>query len=248
MISASHRRDWEELGTLDPLWAVATDPSRKFRRWVDQEFFQTGQHVVDEVLERARRLGYPAVYGSALDFGCGVGRLTRALATRFERCEGVDIATSMVATAERLNSDRPNCRFSLNTGVDLRRFGDRSFDLVISIIVLQHLPRTADMESYVHEFVRVLRPGGLLVFQVPSRLPIAARAQLPMRLYHALRALALPADLVYGRLGIAPMRMNALSDAQLERALRHASARVVDVVPDAHAPSAFRSRTLYVTR
>src|SRR6478736_6740707 len=116
MAISSHQRDWEELGAVDPLWAVATDPRRKFGRWADAntEFFSSGNDVVESVLARAAELGCVPQYGSALDFGCGVGRLTRALALRFQHCDGVDISASMVATARALNADLENCQFTVN--------------------------------------------------------------------------------------------------------------------------------------
>src|SRR5690242_1756544 len=117
MVISSHQRDWEELGTLDPMSAVATDPRRKFGGWAtaNDEFFNSGETVVSTVLQRVRERGYSPGFGAALDFGCGVGRLTRALARRFEQCEGVDIASSMIAAARRMNVAFENCRFSVNT-------------------------------------------------------------------------------------------------------------------------------------
>ena len=57
----------------------------------------------------------------------------------------------------------------MNTDDDLRQFATDSFDLVYSWIVLQHLPpRIAT--RYISEFARVIRPGGLACFQLPSRL------------------------------------------------------------------------------
>ena len=106
--------------------------------------------------------------GRALDFGCGVGRLTRALAEHFDRCDGVDLAASMVEQAQALNRDRGRIWFHHNQAPNLELFADRSFDFVLTLLVLQHM-EPGLMTEYLAEFVRVLRPGGVAYFNVPER-------------------------------------------------------------------------------
>ena len=67
---------------------------------------------------------------SALDFGCGVGRLTRALAKRVDRVAGVDAAESMLRIARE---NVPNATFSTT-------IPDERFDLIVSLLVFQHIP------------------------------------------------------------------------------------------------------------
>src|SRR5690349_15678614 len=113
-------REWDDLAGLDPLWAVLSQPAFARDGGGDVEaFFATGDGEVSGALDVARELGLPVRYGSALDFGCGVGRLTRALAARFERCVGVDVSPRMVDAARRLNADVPNVEFTANGRDDL---------------------------------------------------------------------------------------------------------------------------------
>src|SRR5690242_5501979 len=91
-----HESEWNLLGEIDPLWAVLTYPDAKFHGWEEDAFFGTGQHLVSKVLETAHGLGLPRGWNRALDFGCGVGRLTRALSVHFRECVGVDISLSMI--------------------------------------------------------------------------------------------------------------------------------------------------------
>ena len=108
------KRNWEEFGRDDPLWAVLTEPTRKGGRWDPAEFFATGEGEIAELMADLDRLGIAVQRGRALDFGCGAGRLTQALAGQFERCDGVDIAASMVAEAERLNRQGDRVAYHVN--------------------------------------------------------------------------------------------------------------------------------------
>lgn len=162
------QQTWEELGRADPLWAVLSIPAKSGNRWQLEEFFRTGDVEVDLVMAELEQRSLHPGRRRALDFGCGVGRLSQALCRYFEEVDGVDIAPSMVETATGLNRHGPRCRYHLNMAGDLALFGDGTFDFVYSVIVLQHV-EPALSERYMAEFVRVLRPGGVAIFQVPSR-------------------------------------------------------------------------------
>ncbi len=167
----SLQQNWDKLGELDPMWAVLSEPSKLGHGWNEAEFYSTGEREVDAVMQTVARLFPDASRRHALDFGCGLGRLSRALARRFDAVTGVDIAPSMIAKARRLNSGIANCRFVLNAADDLRAFESRTFDFVYTDIVLQHMhPRYA--RAYIREFARVAASGGIVVFRLPDRYPI----------------------------------------------------------------------------
>lgn len=159
---------WDTAGTDDPFWSVLSVRSKDRNRWDLQEFMQTGVVEIDQVMSEVGRLGLKVSGGRALDFGCGPGRLTQALAAHFEEVDGVDISPSMIALAERLNQRGEHSHYHLNDTDDLRRFADQTFDLVYSAITLQHM-EPVYARNYLKEFIRVLKPGGLLVFQLPGR-------------------------------------------------------------------------------
>jgi SAM-dependent methyltransferase len=163
------RSSWERLGSVDPLWAVLSEPGRRDGGWerdVDA-FMETGRRQIDAMLARLEQLGSTPTFGRALDFGCGVGRLTQALGDHFEEVTGVDIAESMVARARELDRHGGRCRYVVNTDPDLRSIATASMDFVHSSITLQHIPPPFGAR-YVGELVRVLRPGGTGVLQVPA--------------------------------------------------------------------------------
>jgi len=104
----------------------------------------------------------------ALDFGCGVGRLTEAIARHFKRVIGVDLSPAMIEHARKFQKSDARVEYLVNETADLRLFGDASFDLVYSSITLQHMPARY-AKRYIAEFLRVLRPAGMLIFQLPSQ-------------------------------------------------------------------------------
>ena len=160
------KETWDALAREDALGVTLSYPLRR-HDWQLEEFFATGEREIADALADGRRHGLPSAFETALDFGCGVGRLTQALCAHFERCHGVDIAPAMIEGAERLNRHGDRCRYHLNDSDSLAFFADESFDLVYSNITLQHIAPEYS-RRYVGEFVRVLRPGGLLLFQLPS--------------------------------------------------------------------------------
>jgi len=158
------QKNWEEFGETNPLWAVLTNNGA----WDPEEFFGTGRASVEAVLAHLAARSIEVPKGTVLDFGCGVGRLSRALSAHFERVVGVDIASSMVELARKLNEDFSGCEFVLNQRGDMSQFDDASLEVVFSLITLQHVePRYS--KAYLADFVRLLKPGGLLIFQLPAK-------------------------------------------------------------------------------
>jgi ubiquinone/menaquinone biosynthesis C-methylase UbiE len=225
----SHQRDWEDLGRVDPLWAILTSAERRFGKWDRSEFFASGRTEASRLLLKAEELGLPERRRSALDFGCGVGRVTRALAEYFESCVGVDISEPMILQAREWHADCRNCEFVLNTEGDLRGFQNGSFDLVYCNIVLQHLPSRNLIASYISEFIRILARGGLLVFQLPHHLAWRNRIQPRRRAYHLLRALGASERYLLNSLKLSPMRMNFVPEPEVIRWVQAAGGRVVSV-------------------
>jgi ubiquinone/menaquinone biosynthesis C-methylase UbiE len=159
------RDSWESMGESDPLWAVLTDPGKRNGRWDVEEFMSTGVTDVGWIAEQVARLGL-SLGKRVLDFGCGVGRLSNALAEHATEVVGVDIARSMIEVAKRVNRRPGQVDFVHYDGQTLP-FANETFDGAISMIVLQHAPLAVQLGCLL-ELIRVIRPGGVLVLQIPS--------------------------------------------------------------------------------
>ena len=160
-------RHWNALGRDNPYHAILTGPGGEIGPWTVEEFFAMGHADATRFMSDLNRIAPSVPRQRALDFGCGVGRVTRALAEHFESVVGVDVAESMIARARELNEDRRNCEFVANRSTHLRRFAEGSFNVVYSRLVLQHIPPRL-LRRYIPELVRVMAPGGILMFQLPD--------------------------------------------------------------------------------
>lgn len=236
------RRDWTRLGERDPLWAVSVAPDKRGGRWDVEEFLATGRADVEATMAWLDRLGLRRRWQRVLDFGCGAGRLSQALAEHAEEVVGVDVSAPMLEVARRLDRGGGRCEFVLNDAPDLSRFDDNSFDLVYSELVLQHLPAPL-IEAYLAEFMRVLRGGGTAMVQCTTR-PLWTVKGVIWRLA--------PGWLV--RLGQrvvlgypAPMRMTPVSPERVRAVVAAHGGEVVDTAATDDPAAHWRS-TRYVVR
>lgn len=103
----------------------------------------------------------PQNQSSALDIGCGTGRLAIALAEYFESVIGIDISPGMIHCAKRKSLDITNTDFKVMDmcAVD---FPERSFDYIVSHTTLHHLT-VADQIAVLKKCKQMLRPGGKIV-------------------------------------------------------------------------------------
>lgn len=152
----AHRDFWDRSAVVDSLTAIVTDS--------DERSYQASGGAEAETLRRF--LGPDA---TVLDVGCGTGRVMEHVAPWCREVHGIDISERMVQEGRERLGHLANVRFHHGNGYDLAGFGDGSFDLVYSIVALQHMPRTVAY-NYLLESHRVLRRGGVLWLYVPNLL------------------------------------------------------------------------------
>jgi SAM-dependent methyltransferase len=130
-----------------------------------EDFWAKGRRDFDVLLET---VGAPAIgeRDVVLDIGCGVGRLTRVAAERAAHVHALDVSAEMIDRARANLADRDDVTFHVGDGATLRPLEDDSVDVVVSLVVFQHIPDPEITYGYVREILRVLRPGGWAAFQV----------------------------------------------------------------------------------
>lgn len=130
----------------------------------DEEFWKWGRILADRFLHES---GIPFTgKETALDLGCGIGRMTRTFSERFAKVHGVDVSTEMIKRGREALKDCSNVQLTAINGTDLGIFEAGTFDFTFSYITLQHIPDRAVTLNYIREFGRILRPGGHAYFQV----------------------------------------------------------------------------------
>lgn len=157
-------RHWEEWGARDPYFGVLTHPKFRSSALTEEaknEFFAFGKNHVDHVLNTCRRYLDPAFAPQrVLDFGCGVGRLVLPFAQTSAEVVGVDVSPSMLAEARR------NCERLKLQNVQLVMSDDTlsavsgQFDLVHTVIVIQHIDIGRGLALF-QQLVTRVRPGGI---------------------------------------------------------------------------------------
>lgn len=161
------RDRWDGRARANPMYYIHADRTD----WSPLDFLASGEsdvaRLVDPVLPQ---LPAPAATLTALDIGCGLGRLTRALATRFAQVEGIDIAPAMIAQAQAFDPPPPaNVRYQVCDGSGAIPLPAGAFGFVFSYIVFQHVPTQRIIENYLREIARVLQPGGIAQLHINTR-------------------------------------------------------------------------------
>jgi len=248
---ALHRekRDWDRLATLDARWAILSDRRHKFGRWSLPDFFAEGAQDVERFLAIAHELGLPKQHGTVLDFGCGIGRLAPGLLTAFRSYCGLDLSAEMVARATQLHETGPTCQFRVNQDSTLEQIPEDSFDLIVSLYVLQHCTVRSEALSILRGLLRTLRPGGLIIVQIPDRIPAPEKFFYDTRrgLFTALARLRVPQSFAFRHLGLFPMTLNYLSEDEVTNAIQASGGEIVRV-DRGRVGIAVRDRTYFATR
>lgn len=142
-IKANPERDWHKFGELDPYYGVLTSDKYKNENITEatkEHFFYTGVEHMRTCLDVAKTHFSLPSRGRALDFGCGVGRLTCAMAPYFLEVVGLDISPAMLTEARKESTKRALNNIVYDVSTEESRYAPDSYDFIHSFLVFQHIP------------------------------------------------------------------------------------------------------------
>ena len=158
--------EWKFWGKRDPLWGVAAWKGRNkegANPWTDEEFYGLGASDWRDFLLHWRRYGVSDQ--TAVEIGCGAGRLTMHMAGFFRQVRALDVSEDMIDYA-RKKVGQDGVSFAVVDGSEIPE-PTGSVHAVFSAQVFQHLDKQEDVENYFREIARVLIPGGTMMIHIP---------------------------------------------------------------------------------
>lgn len=154
--------DWEAKARENPFFAIQSEvdwmdgPNEGFTPEQTQALFDRGRVIYAKYLyPLIKRLDDPFV----VEYGCGAGRVLRALVDAGARCGGVDISPTMIEHCRRLVPEA-------TVGTLAEPLPTDCADVVFSHAVLQHIDSLSAYLAAVDECCRMLKPNGLLALHV----------------------------------------------------------------------------------
>lgn len=159
---------------------VFDEYATKYEDAVNASVAISGDSVEDFAAAKARLFARELSRGrnmAVLDFGCGTGISSRAIAKSFPglgRLSATDTSEESIRRARELTED-PRIDFKCQTDTGLP-FPDATFDAAFTSCVFHHIDRTQH-GRWLREIARVLKPGGdLFVFEHNPLNPLTRRA------------------------------------------------------------------------
>jgi SAM-dependent methyltransferase len=150
----SGKEVWEYIGRNRKHAFLLVDNS------ADEEEMQTKGGAVAQGL--CQGLGVQS-HHKVLEVGCGVARIGRELAPFCGEWWGCDISSSMIRIGRQRTTHLENVHFEVLEHSSLDCFSTDTFDRVYCCVVFMHLDQE-DIFGYVQEMYRVLKPGGLVLY------------------------------------------------------------------------------------
>lgn len=154
MVHFDMKRDWNARAQENARKAIACDEAEN-----EAVFRASGERDLRLIME-----GVPEILQaneSALEIGCGTGRLLEPLSRHFRHVFGVDVSGEMIRRGRERLSHLPQVHFAEVDGLGLLPFKGASFNFCFSYITFHHIPLKAVLRRYIHEIHRVLDPAGV---------------------------------------------------------------------------------------
>jgi SAM-dependent methyltransferase len=165
------RRQWTALGASNPHWSVLTHDeyrAENLNKERLQRFYASGEADANLIDVFERRAGRRVSRGRCFELGCGVGRVTKYLAQKFESVVAADISPGNLALCEKHMEEAGASNVKpvlLASPYDIDQLGD--FDFFYSVISIQHNPPPVQ-KLLLDKILPKIRVGGGCLFQTPD--------------------------------------------------------------------------------
>jgi SAM-dependent methyltransferase len=192
---------WEKWGKQNPYFGVLTDDKFRCENITEEskrELLETGRVHVQRVLSTASTQFGTLARPSALDFGCGVGRLVIPFAREFERVTAVDVSVGMLETARRNCDERDLNNVDFVHSDDRLSQVTRNYDFIHAYLVFQHIPVRRG-EAIITELLKRLNDGGVVAIHFPFRCNDSSIRKFTHFLRRSFSPLSVLANVVRGR-------------------------------------------------
>lgn len=163
-------KTWETLGRKNAFFSVLTEAKYHKHLINDaaiEDLYETGNTDIDFVQTLLEKHGSTLVHKTVLEFGCGVGRMTKAALKAGAKVTGVDISSPHLDIAKKY---APHAQYHLITTPQSLQTVAEHPDIIYSFIVLQHI-RPHLMTEYLEKLLDLLKPDGIAVLHIPYDIP-----------------------------------------------------------------------------
>jgi SAM-dependent methyltransferase len=154
--------DWERIAASEAFFGVLTDDKYRAAELTPEriaEFYATGDADIGAVINTFKTAFGAAPAGApALDIGCGVGRLARAMRPYATQVTGYDVSDSMLALARKHAGDGVDYVTALPGG---------PFGWISSFVVFQHIEPPEGL-ALLKRALATLAPGGFASIQITA--------------------------------------------------------------------------------
>lgn len=157
-------KDWNKIGEKDPFHGVLSGNDFHIDRINEEkliDFYKSGEEWVEHIIKKYKEYfgNQVAQFNEALDFGCGVGRITIPLSKFSKNVVGMDISEGMLNIAREQSKKYNNIYYVLSDD-NLSFVENKTFDLVHTFIVLQHIPVNRG-EKIIGNLISKINRGGV---------------------------------------------------------------------------------------
>jgi SAM-dependent methyltransferase len=166
------RDAWTYMGATCPYYSVLTGRAYQPENLDDNaldEFWASGKREITTIQAILRRVGYDNLHAkTCVEYGCGVGRVTTALADIFAKVCAYDISPNHLQLAKERaeKSNQKNIDFRI-CSVEAEDDNLEECDVFYSRLVFQHNPPPI-IRELIAKALGSLRAGGIAIFQVPT--------------------------------------------------------------------------------